>query len=458
MHVTPDSTPCPDTGNECAAAGCDGAGNCDQGHVPVPDSQPCTDDDNNVCTVAGCEAGSCVQTHVTPDSTPCPDTGNECAAAGCDGAGNCDQGHVPVQDSQPCPDNDGNVCTVAGCEAGSCVQTHVMPDSTPCPDTGNECAAAGCDGAGNCDQGHVPAQDSTPCADTGNECSNAGCDGTGNCDQSHAPVQDSTPCTDNDGDSCTTAGCDGLGVCDQQHLTDPDPECDDDHYKCYKSRASFEQRPVELVDQFGASTATVLRPDRFCNPVNKNSEGINDPDAHLNCYKIREPRAPSRDVVVNNQFGELRLTATRAKSLCVPAIKDDIGDLDELDINHFKCYRARVTRGTPRFGEQEVQLNDQFEMKATEVIRPLLLCNPVNKNGEGIPSPANHLVCYKITDLPGQPPFVPVTPNVTDQFVIQDLQTSRRTDCGRTRLLCVPSSKRLASPSGAFLDGGAGLL
>ena len=490
MHVTPDSTPCPGTPTECAAPGCDGAGNCDPLHIPTPPSTPCTDNDGNVCTIAGCDGlGACDQSHVTPDSTPCPDTGNECAAAGCDGAGNCDQGHVPVQDSTPCTDNDNNVCTVAGCEAGTCVQTHITPNSTPCPDTGNPCAAAGCDGAGNCDQLHVPEQpstpcpdtdgnvctvagcdglgscdqshitpDSTPCPDTGNECAAAGCDGAGNCDQGHVPAQDSTPCTDNDGNLCTTAGCDGFGTCDQGHIVSSDPDCGGDHYKCYKSHAPFQQRTVNLSDQFGPSTATVVRVERFCNPVDKNNEGINDPTAHLNCYRIREPRGPSRDVVVNNQFGELQLTTTRTHSLCVPAIKDQLGDLENLNVNHFKCYRVRGTFGAPKFTERDVLLVDQFEDRNTTVIKPFLLCNPVNKNGEGIPSPASHVTCYKIRDVAGQPPFVPQSPNVTDQFIVQDLQTSRRTDCGKTRLVCVPSSKRIASPSGAFLDGEPGAL
>jgi hypothetical protein len=209
---------------------------------------------------------------------------------------------------------------------------------------------------------------------------------------------------------------------------------------------------VSLSDQFGPSTATVLRPDRFCNPVNKNNEGIDDPDAHLNCYRIREPRGPARDVIVNNQFGEHRLTTSRTHSLCIPAIKDQIGDLDDLDINHFKCYRVRRSPGTPRFTERDVHLADQFEIKNTTVSKPFLLCNPVNKNNEGVPNPANHITCYKIKDVSGQPPFVPQQPSVTDQFVVQDLQTSRRTDCGRTRLLCLPSSKQIASPSGAFLE------
>jgi hypothetical protein len=187
-HVTPDSTPCGAGDNECAKPGCDGNGKCDPLHVPAPNSTPCKDTDENVCTEAGCDGlGACDQKHVTPDSTPCPDTGNDCAVAGCDGAGNCDQLHVPESNSTPCKDTDGNECTDAGCDGlGSCDQKHVLPDSRPCTDLGNDCAVAGCDGNGGCDQLHVPEQDSTPCKDTdGKACTEAGCDGLGNCDQLH---------------------------------------------------------------------------------------------------------------------------------------------------------------------------------------------------------------------------------------------------------------------------------
>jgi hypothetical protein len=176
-----------------------------------------------------------------------------------------------------------------------------------------------------------------------------------------------TPC-EAEGDPCTIDHCDGAGSC---VFMDEGPGCGDDHYKCDKSRAAFQPRSVSLVDQFGQSTATVLRPDRFCNPVDKNNEGINDPDAHLNCYKIQEPRGPSRAVVVSNQFGELQLTATRAHTLCVPAIKDQIGNLNGVNINHFKCYRVRPTSGAPKFTGRNVQLAEQFEIKATAVIKPL---------------------------------------------------------------------------------------
>ncbi len=373
---------------------------------------------------------------------------------------------VQPNDPDPLPDqaNVGvkDLCNVvpAGCSSGgSTVQFTAATDifdtggcisapkglSTPCEADGNLCTDDHCDGNGGCTfLGGVPCLPPSPPCEGGEVCDPQ----SGGCVPAPDPP-DSTPCTDTDADACTIAGCDGLGSCDQQHITVPD--CGGDHYKCYKSRADFPQRSVSLVDQFGQSTATVLRPDRFCNPVNKNNEGISDPDAHLNCYKIKEPRGPTRDVVVNNQFGELQLTTTRAHTLCVPAIKDQIGNLNDLNINHFKCYRVRQTPGAPGFTERNVQLADQFEIKATTVIKPFVLCNPVDKNGEGVPDPTNHITCYKIRDLGGQPPFAPQQPNVTDQFVVQDLQTSRRTECGRTRLLCVPSSKRIASPSGAFL-------
>jgi hypothetical protein len=505
-HIfTPDSTPCPDTdGDQCTDAGCDGNGTCDQNHQVttcpppadlscdfgqicnpanglcednfVPGSTPCPDTDNNVCTVAGCDGlGACDQGHVsTPASTPCPDTDNSvCTVAGCDGNGTCNQGHVIVGDSTPCPDTDNDQCTTAGCEAGTCVQTHQVvscdPADTECsnPDTCNPAN-------GQCQPNDEP--DSTPCGDTdGNECTTAGCENAV-CVQTHVLDPDSTPCTDTDGNVCTTAGCENT-VCVQTHVVNEGQPClgngvcnpfgdcivtppDEDHYKCYKARAPFNSRPVTLADQFTTSTATVRRVDRFCNPVNKNNEGIDDPTAHLSCYRIREaPLAQRVDVVMTNQFGEQHLSLRRPRNLCVPAEKDLVES--ELNIPHFKCYRATKTRGAPYYTQVSgVSLDDQFEERFTTLIRPVLVCTPVDKNGEdpGAPQAPGHLTCFKVKDDPGQPRFVPQTVDYSDQFVAQDLMTSQRTDCGRSRLLCVPSTKRIASPSGAFVELAPGLL
>ncbi|MFQ5989749.1 MAG: hypothetical protein ACE5K9_07530 [Candidatus Methylomirabilales bacterium] len=102
-----------------------------------------------------------------------------------------------------------------------------------------------------------------------------------------------------------------------------------DHFLCYEAKTAegepkFERRSVTLEDQFGSVQMTVRKPEFFCNPVEKNGEGIPDPALHLTCYKIRDDDGEEferRDVVVENQFGEQILTVKKPKLLCVPSLK-----------------------------------------------------------------------------------------------------------------------------------------
>jgi hypothetical protein len=103
-----------------------------------------------------------------------------------------------------------------------------------------------------------------------------------------------------------------------------------DHYKCYQAIVKrgtprFQRREVTLKDQFEEKDTKVMKPVTICNPVSKNGEEIIDPAAHLTCYQIKdasgEEKFSPRDVVVNNQFGELTLTALKLESLCVPSSK-----------------------------------------------------------------------------------------------------------------------------------------
>jgi len=214
------------------------------------------------------------------------------------------------------------------------------------------------------------------------------------------------------------------------------------HFKCYQARETsfprFSRRTVDLTDQFGTTSADVQRPDRLCNPADKNGEGIGDPTVHGMCYRISEPTFQHRDVLVANQFGQETLTVLRPDSLCNPAAKDGIPLSEDSDPNHFKCYKVRPSGG--RFQERTVTVADQFETKVTRVIKPLLLCNPVDKNGEGIPDPSCHLVCYRIRDAIGQTRFPGAMVTVEDQFTTEDLRTFTG-ECRKAGYLCVPSSK-----------------
>ena len=65
--------------------------------------------------------------------------------------------------------------------------------------------------------------------------------------------------------------------------------------------------------------------------------------------------------------------------------------------NHYKCYPIL---DWAEFEPVRVELKDQFGNSVANVVRPYKLCNPVDKNGEGIVDMGNHLVCYKINDDP----------------------------------------------------------
>jgi hypothetical protein len=108
-------------------------------------------------------------------------------------------------------------------------------------------------------------------------------------------------------------------------------------------------------------------------------------------------------------------------------------------VDHYKCYAARVARGEPRFVQREVALSDDFEAKDTTVVRPVSVCLPVDKNGEGIANSTDHLVCYDIRDVRGQARFAPRAVEVANQFdVAGQPQTLTLT---RSDVLCVPSSR-----------------
>jgi hypothetical protein len=96
-----------------------------------------------------------------------------------------------------------------------------------------------------------------------------------------------------------------------------------------------------------------------------------------------------------------------------------------------------------------VTVADQFETRTATLGEPHVMCNPVDKQGSGIQFPGCHLTCYKLD--PGPPKFTPRDVLVEDQFTRQDLRSLRGT-CRKVDLLCVPSEKNPASPSGAFVD------
>jgi hypothetical protein len=177
-------------------------------------------------------------------------------------------------------------------------------------------------------------------------------------------------------------------------------------------------------------------------PVDKNDEGIVDPAEHQMCYQIHDtvagPRFRRREVRIENQFGIQTLVVTRPETLCTPADKNGIPS--DRSSDRTKCYRVNQKVGERDFVPITVTLEDQFELKETVVLKPVLLCNPteLERRPDHLADLPPGLLPHH--DVEGQPDFVPVPVTVSDEFYNLSVNPFRG-ECRQVSLLCIPSLK-----------------
>jgi hypothetical protein len=186
-----------------------------------------------------------------------------------------------------------------------------------------------------------------------------------------------------------------------------------DNFMCYKSKRTPATPKLDNVeglpldDQFEMGTATVKKGKALCAPADTGA-GVNDDVTHMTSYILKSDVAHvSQTVTVTDQFGTLSLDTVKPQRLLVPTNKG-LGSAPGTDPatnrNHFKCYKVKRTPQTPKFEQAAgVHVVDQFEDRLYDIKKPTRLCVPVDKNGEGIPSPTAHLMCYKAKRADGQP-------------------------------------------------------
>ncbi len=103
-----------------------------------------------------------------------------------------------------------------------------------------------------------------------------------------------------------------------------------DHFKCYEAEGDDVVVTVDLEDQFGVELQVLVgEPKLFCNPVDKNGEGISNPTVHLTCYEIEDKEGEERVVEVDNQFGVQTLKVEEPELLCVPSEKISVAPEDD---------------------------------------------------------------------------------------------------------------------------------
>jgi hypothetical protein len=249
---------------------------------------------------------------------------------------------------------------------------------------------------------------------------------------------DGTPC--DDANSCTTSDSCQDAVC--TGTPSGTPSCGD-HYLCYKIKASaLSPGPVvHLVDDFEDVTATSLVPRALCTPASQDGSLVSDDTTHLVAYAFRQSlRHTRRTVSVVDQFGTLSLTTVKPDTLLVPTNKDltttpPAPDENSINVNHYKCYKVKVTHGTPKFPSGvQATVADQFNAppKVFDVRKPKHLCNPVDKNDEGVKNANAHFLCYQVKGAAGQPKHVRRSVFTNNQFGPGTMLTLKE------RELCVP--------------------
>ncbi len=246
---------------------------------------------------------------------------------------------------------------------------------------------------------------------------------------------------------------DGDGLIDGEEITkgqDPIAAPDLNHFQCYDvARTAFDPVTVSLDDDFGTSAVEIGRPKLLCAPVSKNGEdptAPGDPD-HLVGYKVRRRGArfePRIDTLVEDQFGTLVVDLRRPERLLVPSaksIEDPATPLDPPIVDHYQCYGVRGDRRRVA----DVAVEDQFGRDETDVKRPIRLCLPVDKDGEGIVDRRARLMCYQIK--PG--PRVNQTVLLDNQFRTDSVKVRRAKE------LCVPvaTPRPTATPTGTATPG-----
>lgn len=236
-----------------------------------------------------------------------------------------------------------------------------------------------------------------------------------------------------------------------------------DHHLCYTvTHGQYTIPPaVELFNQFsphGFVPRINPVPAIHCNPVKKiivNSAGgnkvfpIKNPAAHLLCFRMAAAKPqPTPKVIVRNQFGSAELLPSQPNLLCLPSWKGLHGPPHRKlpqppGLSHFTCYPVKELPGTGGYKPPPgVLLQDEFASTPTQVqvsAIPQELCLPTEKTvGTKVTKIVNraaHLLCFGVRPTPRKP-------RVWDQ---NQFGTSAIA-IGRTRWLCLPSTKVLVPP------------
>ena len=141
-------------------------------------------------------------------------------------------------------------------------------------------------------------------------------------------------------------------------------------------------------------------------------------------------------------LGPVFLDTVRAETLLVPATMDPTSPptapvATAHDLDHYKCYKARVTKRTPKYWPKGVQIRaaDSLEDRIYDLKRPTRLCTAVDKNGEGIKHAGRRLICYQAKRAKGESKHARrIAIHTATQFGPEQLDTRK------VKSVCMPAT------------------
>ncbi len=158
---------------------------------------------------------------------------------------------------------------------------------------------------------------------------------------------------------------------------------------------------------------------------------------HFECYEIKPGFFVNQQVTVQDQFGTISELLRFPHRLCNPTNKNNEGVHDLAD--HLAGYVMKAPKFT-RIANQTI--TNQFGTTLIDVVRPDLLMVPTSKDGVPIsPPPVDHFQCYKVKRSKGAPKFTKRTVSIANQF-----ETMTVTVVKPVRL-CAPANKNGEDPT-----------
>jgi len=157
---------------------------------------------------------------------------------------------------------------------------------------------------------------------------------------------------------------------------------------------------------------------------------------HFQCYEVKPAFFSSPPVTVTDRFGTLTETLKFPHSLCNPTNKNNEGIVDPTD--HLVGYQTK----SPKFIKQTNKtFVDQFGTLTLDLVRPQFLLVPSGKDGVAQLPPLDHFQCYKVKRSKGSPKFVQKTASISNQFETTTVTLSK------PYKVCVPADKNGEDPT-----------